>query len=248
MAVNTGKSAGTAVAAGRQDRSNIGDVIDPEIQAVINKANELNRSAYIALRDTGILKSEMPVGAVQWIHISQVRANDYNPNAVAGQEMRLLHTSISEDGYTQPVVAMWDPTVELYIIVDGFHRYTTMRMFADIADATSGYLPVVVLEKDIADRIASTVRHNRARGKHSVAGMGNLVFQMLEQGESDSDIIGKLGLDPEELMRLKHITGYSKLYGPDTQPRYSNVLLTGSQMKAKAEYKKEHPDEPVPQW
>lgn len=136
----------------------------------------------------------------------------------------------------------------LAIIVDGFHRYTTMRMFQDIADRNSGYLPVSLIEKDISDRIASTVRHNRARGKHSVAGMGTLVFQMLEAGEDDLTICQKIGVDVEELARLKHLTGYSKLYGGDNAKPYSNVVLTGSQMKAKADYKKENPDEHVPQF
>lgn len=152
------------------------------------------------------------------------------------------------DGYlhhnTQPVVAIWDPEAAKYIIVDGFHRFTTMKRFQDIYDATEGYLPVVVIDKPIGDRIASTVRHNRARGKHSVAGMGNLIFQLLEQGMSDAEICTKVGVDPEELARLKHITGYSKLFRD--VPEYSKVVLTGSQMMAKADYKKEHPDEQVP--
>ena len=147
---------------------------------------------------------------------------------------------------TQPVVAIYDPVAEKYVIVDGFHRFTTMKKFPDIYDSTGGYLPVVVIDKPIADRIASTVRHNRARGKHSVAGMGNLVFQMLEEGMDDQTVCVKLGLDPEELMRLKHITGYSKLYADS--PGYSKVLLTGSQMQVKADYKKEHPDEPIQQF
>lgn len=188
-----------------------------------------------------------PVAKVRWIHIDKVQANDYNPNSVANQEMKLLWTSISEDGYTQPVVAIFDPDAGggegRYVIVDGFHRYSIMRVYPDVYASTGGYLPVVVLEKSIADRIASTVRHNRARGKHSVAGMGNLVFQMLQAGETDSEICNKLGLEAEELARLKHITGYSKLYA---DVEYSTPVLTSAQMKAKAAYKREHPDEHVP--
>ena len=131
------------------------------------------------------------------------------------------------------------------VIVDGFHRYTTMRRYADIYDSTGGYLPVVVLDKSIADRIASTVRHNRARGKHSVQGMGTLVFNMLREGETDETICNKLGLEAEELARLKHITGYSKLYADID---YSPLVLTKTQVEEKALYKKEHPDEEVPQW
>lgn len=213
----------------------------------VAQANELIREAYALLADgeEPVFTAPMPVGRVQWIHIDQVQANDYNPNAVAGQEMKLLHTSISSDGYTQPVVAIFDPEVEKFIIVDGFHRYTTMRRYADIYDATGGYLPVVVLEKSIADRIASTVRHNRARGKHSVAGMGTLVFNMLREGEDDATICNKLGLEAEELARLKHITGYSKLY---EDVEFSPLVLTKTQVEEKGLYKKEHPDEVIPPW
>lgn len=189
-----------------------------------------------------------PVGCVRWVPVDQVQANDYNPNAVAHHEMRLLHTSVAEDGYTQPVVAIWDPTAGpdgagRYVIVDGFHRYTIMRTYPDISDARSGYLPVVVLDKDPSDRMASTIRHNRARGKHSVGGMSNLVFQMLLEGETDETVCNKIGLEPEELARLKHITGYSKLYA---DMAYSEPVLTRSQVAAKAKYKSEHPDEVVP--
>lgn len=216
-----------------------------------------------------LLPWDDPVGCVQWIHVSMVQANDYNPNSVAMHEMKLLHTSISEDGYTQPVVAIWDPQAVpavpclgdgcidgehvpgchardpqgRYVIVDGFHRFSTMRMYADISAPRGGYLPVVVLDKDIADRMASTVRHNRARGKHSVGGMGNLVFQMLMAGESDESICNKIGLEPSELARLKHTTGYSKLYA---HVEHSPLVLTKTQVEEKARYKAEHPDEDVP--
>jgi ParB-like chromosome segregation protein Spo0J len=191
-----------------------------------------------------------PVGRVFWIHIDHVQANDYNPNSVARQEMTLLHTSIAEDGYTQPIVAIFDPEAGpdrggRFVIVDGFHRYTTMRMYEDIYALSDGYTPVVVLEKSVADRIASTVRHNRARGKHSVAGMSNLVFGMLKEGESDETICAKLGLEAEELARLKHITGFSKLF---QGKEYSKVMVTSNQLESKVEYKKAHPDEDVPRF
>lgn len=232
---------GTGVAEGRQFLTSIKEV-DPELQKIVDGYNESICKAYKLLENT-VLHSVMPVAKMTLIHVSQVQANDYNPNSVAGQEMKLLHTSIASDGYTQPIVAIYDPEVEKYIIVDGFHRYTTMRRFQDLQESTSAYLPVVVLEKSIADRIASTVRHNRARGKHSVQGMGNLVFQMLEAGEDDATICNKLGLEVEELARLKHVTGYSKLYADRS---YSNMAMTDSQIKAKAEFKKENPDASVP--
>lgn len=212
-----------------------------EVEDVVDRANAMIRAAYELLSGT-VFSAVMPVGKVQWIHIDKVQANDYNPNSVAHQEMRLLHTSISEDGYTQPVVAIWDPTVEKYTIVDGFHRYTTMRKYEDVYASTQGYLPVVVLDKPIADRIASTVRHNRARGKHSMRGMSSLVFQMLQEGESSETICNKLGLEAEELARLKHITGYSKLYA---DIEYSPVVMTKTQLDEKAKYAREHPGEKI---
>lgn len=153
-----------------------------------------------------------PVNFVRWIPIEKVHANDYNPNSVAKNEMRLLYVSISHDGYTQPVVTVYDDKKDQYVIVDGFHRYTTMRLNQDIADRNNGLLPVVVIEKSINDRMASTVRHNRARGKHSVSGMANMVFQMLENGWTDEAICAELGVEPDELIRLKHVTGFSKLF------------------------------------
>jgi len=126
--------------------------------------------------------------------------------------MRLLYVSIQHDGYTQPVVTVYDEEKDQYVIVDGFHRYTTMRLNQDIADRNNGLLPVVVIEKSINDRMASTIRHNRARGKHSVSGMANMVFQMLENGWSDEAICAELGVEADELVRLKHVTGFSKLF------------------------------------
>jgi len=153
-----------------------------------------------------------PVNFVRWIPIEKVHANDYNPNSVAKNEMRLLYVSIQHDGYTQPVVTVYDEEKDQYVIVDGFHRYTTMRLNQDIADRNNGLLPVVVIEKSINDRMASTIRHNRARGKHSVSGMANMVFQMLENGWSDEAICAELGVEADELVRLKHVTGFSKLF------------------------------------
>lgn len=144
--------------------------------------------------------------------MERIQANDYNPNSVASVEMKLLYTSILHDGYTQPVVTIYDSKIDKYIIVDGFHRYYVMTMNKDIYDRCHGLLPIVVIEKDINDRMASTVRHNRARGKHSVSGMSNMVFSMLDNGWSDTEICNELGMEAEELLRLKHITGFSKLF------------------------------------
>jgi ParB-like chromosome segregation protein Spo0J len=129
------------------------------------------------------------------------------------------------------------------VVVDGFHRTTVMRTQADVRALTGGYLPVVVLDKPMADRMASTVRHNRARGKHSVGGMSNLVFQMLTEGKTDAEVCNSLGLEPEELARLKFITGYAKLY-EDTG--FTQAAMTDRQLRQKAEYAEAHPDEQMP--
>lgn len=170
---------------------------------------------------------------VRWVPIEKVQANDYNPNAVAKIEMRLLYTSIDHDGYTQPVVTVYDPDIDKYVIVDGFHRYMTMKANDDIRERTGGYLPIVVIEKDINDRMASTVRHNRARGKHSVSGMSKMVFEMLDNGWSDEAICNELGMEAEELLRLKHITGFSKLFA-DTD--YKKAWESKRQIKLRLEH------------
>ena len=179
---------------------------------------------------------------MKFIPIEKVQANDYNPNAVATHEMRLLYISIKADTYTMPVVTIYDPEIKKYVIIDGFHRYSTMRRNKDIYELNDGYLPCVVLEKSIEERMASTVRHNRARGKHSVAGMSNIVFEMLKKGVSDADICNELGLEKEELVRLKHITGFAKLFA-DTE--YGKAWESDKMIKIKADYKKEHPQENI---
>lgn len=156
--------------------------------------------------------NSQPINHVMWVPIDKVQANDYNPNSVAGKEMGLLYTSIKHDGYTQPVVTVYDPSIDKYVIVDGFHRYFTCKSKKDIQDRNHGMLPIVVIQKDINDRMASTVRHNRARGEHSINGMSNMVYEMLKNGWADHDICNELGMEPEELLKLKHITGFSKLF------------------------------------
>lgn len=178
--------------------------------------NDAKRIAAIAvvrarLHDLSPTKSQ-PVDLIRWVPIEQVSPNDYNPNSVAEVEMKLLYHSIKQDGYTQPVVTIWDQEKQCYVIVDGFHRYFVCKTNADIRERNKGLLPIVVIEKDINDRMASTVRHNRARGKHSIDGMANMVFSMLDEGWTDEDICNELGMEPGELLRLKHITGFSALF------------------------------------
>ena len=153
-----------------------------------------------------------PVANIQWIPLEKVQANSYNPNSVATNEMRLLYISIQHDGYTQPVVTIYNEEKDKYIIVDGFHRYLTMKHNKDLYDLNKGLLPVVVIEKDDNDLMASTIRHNRARGKHAITGMSNIVFEMLQNGWEDEKICNEVGLESEELVRLKHVTGFSKLF------------------------------------
>lgn len=182
---------------------------------------------------------QQPVDRVMWVDIEKVQANDYNPNSVAGAEMKLLYTSIKHDGYTQPVVTIYDEELDKYIIVDGFHRYFTCKSNKDISDRNHGRLPIVVIEKDINERMAATVRHNRARGSHSVDGMASMVFSMLEQGWKDSDICNHLGMEPEELLRLKHITGFSKLF---ENTEYKKEWLTKQQILIKKKFNDEQKD------
>lgn len=181
------------------------------------------------------LKSQ-PVDYTRWVDINRVQANNYNPNAVAGIEMKLLYTSILHDGYTQPIVTIYNETIDKFVIVDGFHRYFTAKKNADILDRNQGMIPIVVIDKDINDRMASTVRHNRARGKHSIDGMANMVFKMLDNGWKDADICNELGMEAEELVRLKHITGFAKLF---ENVAYSKAWETKKQilLRKKHEFK-----------
>ena len=179
--------------------------------------------------------ASQPVDRVRWVPIEKVTPNDYNPNSVASQELQLLYTSIKHDGYTQPVVVIYDPDNDCYTIVDGFHRYFTCKNNPDILERNCGMLPVVVIDKDVNDRMASTVRHNRARGKHSVDGMANMVFEMLDNGWSDTEICNELGMQPEELLRLKHITGFSKLF---ESHEYTKAWKSRAQARAEAEQRK----------
>ena len=156
----------------------------------------------------------MPVDLVRWIPLDQVRANDYNPNKVASTEMNLLHHSIAADGFTQPVVAVKEPGDRFYTIVDGFHRFQVSHA-ADVRVRTHNRVPLVTINTDRPGRMAATVRHNRARGRHAIGGMSSLVFQMLEAGQTDADICNEIGCSPDELARMKHITGFSKLYAAE---------------------------------
>lgn len=153
-----------------------------------------------------------PVYNVQAIPIEKIRANDYNPNKVAPPEMQLLEISIWEDGFTQPIVCYYDKANDEYIVVDGFHRFTTMLTSERIRHREKGKMPVVVIDKELGERMASTIRHNRARGSHSVDLMSNIVAELLEMGKSNAWICRNIGMSADELLRLKQITGLANLF------------------------------------
>ena len=144
-------------------------------------------------------KFTSPVYNVLRVHMSKVKANDYNPNAVAPPEMELLETSIWEDGYTMPIVTVYDPEDEMYIVVDGFHRYSTMINSKRIREREEEHLPISVLNKDISDRMASTIRHNRARGSHYVMDMAEIV-RSLKDDEKVDDAWIRQHLGMEQLL------------------------------------------------
>jgi len=180
------------------------------------------------------MRKDHPVNDVVWIPVEKLEANDYNPNSVASSEMNLLYISILRDGYTQPIVTVYDKERDIYVIVDGFHRYLVLKIYKDIYESTEGFAPVVVLNCGIADRMAATVRHNRARGKHSVQGMSKVVFEMLKAGMKDEDICNEIGLEAEELVKLKHITGFSKLFKDAV---YGKSWVTDRMIQLEREYK-----------
>ncbi len=153
-----------------------------------------------------------PVYNIKSVPIEKIVPNTYNPNSVAPPELRLLYDSIKEDGYTMPIVCYYSQKDDLYIIVDGFHRYRVMLEHEDIYRRENGMLPVSVIDKPLAQRMASTVRHNRARGTHSVDLMGNIVRELHELGRSDAWISNHLGMEKDEILRLKQITGLASLF------------------------------------
>lgn len=149
-----------------------------------------------------------PVSNVQWVPVEKVRANDYNPNKVAAPEMRLLEISIERDGFTQPIV-VWE-VEDGYEVIDGFHRHLVGKKLG------LTHLPVVVVNNSSTernDRIASTIRHNRARGKHQIENMSEIVVELARRNWADEKIGKELGMDPDEVLRLKQISGIAELFG-----------------------------------
>lgn len=153
-----------------------------------------------------------PVYAVRAVPVEKVVANSYNPNVVAPPEMALLELSIWEDGYTMPCVCYYLQETDRYEIVDGYHRYQVMKTSRRIYEREKGLLPVVVIDKDISNRMASTIRHNRARGTHSIELMTNIVGELVSSGMSDNWIMRHIGMDRDELLRLKQLSGLTALF------------------------------------
>lgn len=158
------------------------------------------------------MEYKSPVYHVIAVPIEKIQPNTYNPNTVAPPEMKLLYESIRIDGYTMPIVCYHSKEDDIYVIVDGFHRYRVMLEHQDIYDREHGLLPVSVIDKPIDQRMASTIRHNRARGSHDVDLMSNIVKELHDLGRSDAWISKHLGMDKDEILRLKQITGLSALF------------------------------------
>lgn len=199
----------------------IGQSIVAECEMVFARLADLSEDARIdvineirlALREHSPLKRE-PVDCVLWVKAEQLHANDYNPNAVAPPEMRLLQLSIMSDGYTQPIVA-WPDGRDSFEVVDGFHRNRVAREVGAVRKRVMGRLPIAVINTDRTskeDRIASTIRHNRARGKHQVDAMADIVLDLARRNWDDVKIAKELGMEPDEVLRLKQITGLAELF------------------------------------
>lgn len=179
------------------------------IDAKVERINELRQM----LHSISPFNSE-PVDFVKWVKNPLVHSNDYNPNSVAPPEMELLRHSIASDGYTQPIVSMPDQSGR-YEVIDGFHRHRVGKECEEIQSKVHGYLPIVQIRESQEgrnDRMASTIRHNRARGKHKVESMSDIVVELKRRFWSDERIAKELGMDADEVLRLQQVTGLSGLF------------------------------------
>jgi ParB-like chromosome segregation protein Spo0J len=191
----------------------ISDAIRPLVAVPEDERIEIINRVRLLLHSLSPFASE-PVDCVIWVKIDVVSANDYNPNSVAPPEMRLLEHSIQEDGYTQPIVA-WEREESAYEVVDGFHRHRVGRESKVVRERVRGYLPLAVINaerENRSDRIAATIRHNRARGKHKVEAMSDIVIELKRRNWSDEKIGRELGMDPDEVLRLCQITGLAEVF------------------------------------
>ena len=197
--------------------------ISEETRKIIEKiAQEVNKLVTLEINDridalnqikmklTEISPCKDPVDVVQWVPAELVVANEYNPNVVAPPEMELLKISIAEDGYTQPIVVYEEEGH--YTVVDGFHRNRVGKECKEISERIHNHLPVVVINKPLQNRMASTIRHNRARGTHAIAPMSKVIEELYFLGWSDKKIAQQLGMEKDEVLRLKQFTGLGNLF------------------------------------
>jgi ParB-like chromosome segregation protein Spo0J len=198
----------------------LSDAAQTHLTAILSEYGELGISAKvdwlnairIKLHNASPFAAE-PVDLVLWERSENVTANDYNPNSVAPPEMELLRLSIMADGYTQPVVTHLDDDGR--VVVDGFHRTRVCKESPDVMARVNGYLPVVTIrdqQSDRSDRMAATIRHNRARGKHKVDAMSDIVLELKRRNWSDEKIGKNLGMDPDEVLRLCQISGLAEMF------------------------------------
>jgi len=169
-------------------------------------------TAKIMLHEVSPLKNE-PVDCVLWVPNQEVFANDYNPNSVAPPEMELLKVSIMEDGYTQPIVTFLNE--DRREVVDGFHRNRVGKEIEEVRTRVLSFLPVVTINEgrqDKGDRMAATIRHNRARGKHKISAMSDIVLELRKRNWSDEKIGKNLGMEPDEVLRLAQVSGLAELF------------------------------------
>lgn len=187
-------------------KANMPDDLDGQVRLI--------NAARLALHEASPFAGE-PVDLIQWVPADTVHGNDYNPNSVAPPEMELLRLSIMADGYTQPIVTNADVDGETRTVIDGFHRNRVGKECDDVRERVRSYLPVVQIKGDRTDRgdqIAATIRHNRARGKHQVSAMADIVLELKRRNWSDKKIGQQLGMDPDEVLRLAQITGLAEAF------------------------------------
>lgn len=191
----------------------IGEIIN-SLKEELVKLNDDEKIKYINLINE--VMSEVgpfnePISRVKWVKQENVKANEYNPNKVATPEMNLLYESIRLDGYTQPIVA-YALDDSSYEIVDGFHRNRVGKEHLDIKERLHGYLPLTIIDKPLDERMGSTIRHNRARGSHQIRSMSDIVMDLSNEGWGDEEISTKLGMEMDEVLRLKQITGLKEAF------------------------------------
>lgn len=198
----------------------------PNVEAKVTALNVIRKS----LHEISPMKHN-PIDYVEWVKGGNVKANDYNPNSVAPPEMELLYTSIKEDGYTQPIVSSKANELSREV-VDGFHRNRIGKERQDIKDALHGYLPLVSIrqsKKGVSSRMASTIRHNRARGTHSIKGMSNIVLELTTKGWDNNKICEHLGMELDEVIRLKQATGLKQAFANHTFSKTWTEFVTNNE-------------------